>query len=131
MSDGLVYRGTLCAIAGDNLGSHNIGDFIENLSKSTYFCKLCDINCVTLSAGNKFDSKFNNLNFHVCQPGQPPCLGHDLFEGVVSYNLALYIRQFITKQKEFSYVELNNHTNRFCYLGSDANNKRSNVNPGS
>lgn len=30
MSDGQVYRGTLCVIAGDNLGSHNIGGFSEN-----------------------------------------------------------------------------------------------------
>lgn len=96
-SDGLVYRGTLCAIAGDYLGSHNIGGFLENFSKSTHFCRFCDIDRETFisstsakasvrtaesynghvqqvvtagtesSAGIKFDSKFNNLNFfHVC-----------------------------------------------------------------
>ncbi|KAK3517984.1 hypothetical protein QTP70_029095, partial [Hemibagrus guttatus] len=33
------------------------------------------------SGGVKFDSLFNTLTyFHVCQPGLPPCLGHDLFE---------------------------------------------------
>lgn len=49
----------------------------------------------------------------------------------MSCDLALYIRQLITKQKDFSYVELNSRINRFRYLGSDANNKPSNVNPGS
>lgn len=84
------------------------------------------------SAGIKCDSKFNDLSFfHVCQAGLPPCLGHDLFEGVVSCDLALYIRHLITKQKEFSYVELNNRINHFRYLGSNANNKPSDVNPGS
>lgn len=138
MSDGQVYRGTLCAIAGDNLGLHNVGGFSENFSKSTHFCRFCDIDRETYtsftmvkgrfgtaesyndhvqqlvtsglksSAGIKFDSKFNDLSFfHVCQPGLPPCLDHDLFEGVVSYDLALYISHFITKQKELSYVELN------------------------
>lgn len=136
MSDGQVYRGTLCAIAGDNLGSHNVGGFSENFSKSTHFCRFCDIDRETLtsstmekgtfrtaesyndhvqqlvtlglksSAGIKFGSEFNDLSFfHICQPGLPPCLGHDLFAGVVSYDLALYISHFITQQKEFSYVE--------------------------
>lgn len=162
MSDGQVYRGTLYAIAGDNLGSHNVGGFSENSSKSTHFCRFCGIDRETFtsstmakasirtaesyndhvqqlvtsglksSAGIKFDSKFNDLSFfHVCQPGLPPCLGHDLFEGVVSYDLALYISHLIIKQKELSYVELNRHINHFRYLGSDANNKPSDVNPGS
>ena len=34
--------------------------------------------------GIKFSSIFNKLKFfHVCKPGLPPCLGHDLFEGIV------------------------------------------------
>ena len=43
LSDGKVYKGTLCAIAGDNLGSHNIGGFVENFSRSLHFCRYCDI----------------------------------------------------------------------------------------
>lgn len=87
---------------------------------------------VTSAAGIKFDSKFNDLSFfHVCQPGLPPCLGHDLCEGVVLYDLALVINHLITKEKQFSYIELNSRMNGFHYLGSDANNKPSNVNPGS
>lgn len=34
--------------------------------------------------GIKFDSVFNSLKHcHVCDPGLPPCLRHDLFEGHV------------------------------------------------
>lgn len=43
LSDGKVYKGTLCAIAGGNLGSHNIGGFVESFSRSSYFCRYCDI----------------------------------------------------------------------------------------
>ena len=46
----------------------------------------------------KFDSIFNKLNnFHVCEAGLPPCLRHDLFEGVVTYNLRLCINRLIFK----------------------------------
>lgn len=36
----------------------------------------------------KFDSLLNKLQyFHVCS-GLPPCLGHDLFAGVLNYDVA-------------------------------------------
>lgn len=96
LPDGTVCKGTLCAIAGDNLGSHNIGGFVENFSKSQHFCRYCEIDRKTfekdplsrgtmrttqsyrehvqsndgVSGGVKFDSVFNELTyFHVCQPG--------------------------------------------------------------
>lgn len=37
--DGLNIKAILWAIAGDNLGSHSIGGFVENFSGSTYFCR--------------------------------------------------------------------------------------------
>ena len=46
--------------------------------------------------GIKFSSVFNELKFfHVALPGLPPCLGHDVFEGVVQYDLQLYINYFV------------------------------------
>lgn len=40
----------------------------------------------TTVKGVKFDSLFNDLQyFHVCQPGLPPCIGHDICEGVVAF----------------------------------------------
>lgn len=162
LPDGQVCKGTLCAIAGDNLGSHNIGGFTENFSKSSHFCRYCEIDreafqkdpltkgpdCTPQSyhknveaanlnvegrvcCGVKFDSIFIELkHFHVCQPGLPPCLGHDLFEGIVSTDLALYLNHLVSEEKEFTYVELNRCINQFKYLGNDANNKPCEVNPG-
>lgn len=63
----------------------------------------------------KFDS--------VCQPGLPPCLGHDRFEGVVSLDLAMYIKHLVAVGKHFIYGQLNRTISQFTYLGSDANNK--------
>lgn len=49
--------------------------------------------------GGKFHSVFNKLsNYHICDPGIPPCLGHDLFEGIVAYDLKIYIDYFIKKK---------------------------------
>lgn len=149
LPDGQLYKGTLCAIAGDNMGSHNIGGFTENFSKSSHFCRYCEIYREAFQAdplakgpdripqsyhetteaashnveargcyGVKFDSIFNQLAyFHVWQPGLPPCLGHDLFEGIVSTDLALYLNHLVSKEKEFTYVELNRRINQFKYFG--------------
>lgn len=159
LEDGEVLKGTLCAIAGNNLGSHSIGRFLENFSRSQYFCRYCEIdrdtfqstvlsygpkrtiqmykdriqdlemNSLDSSGGVKFDSIFNQLNYnHVSQPGLPPCLGHDLFEGIVSGDLALYIKCLVTEHKCFTYLELNHRIDQFHYLGSDADNKPCEVN---
>ncbi len=80
---------------------------------------------------SSFDSVFNCLkHFHVCDPGLPPCLAHNLFEGVVSVDLALYIKQLVTVGKHFSYVLLNRNITSFKYSGSDLNNKPCEVKPG-
>ena len=38
-----TVKGALYCIAGDNLGSHSIGGFTENFSRSQYFCRYCEI----------------------------------------------------------------------------------------
>ncbi|XP_056623049.1 uncharacterized protein LOC130436430 isoform X1 [Triplophysa dalaica] len=38
-----TFKGTVLCIAGDNLGSHNVGGFTENFSTSEYFCRYCRI----------------------------------------------------------------------------------------
>lgn len=74
--------------------------------------------------GIKFNSVFNDLKyFHVCQPGLPPCLGHDLFEGIVAYDLALYIQYFCKIKKWFTYAKLNSILHSFVYKGTDCRNK--------
>lgn len=81
--------------------------------------------------GIKGDSPFNKLaHFHVCQPGLPPCLGHDLFEGVVSYDLALFVGRLV-EEEHFTYLQLNRCKNQFKYKGNDANDKPGELSPGS
>ena len=71
--------------------------------------------------GIKVNSVFNNLeSFHVCWPGLPPCLGHDLFEGVLSYDVALFLKDFIKTKKWFTHSLLNRRIKQFKYKGSDA-----------
>lgn len=106
--DGSIIKAALIVILGDDLGSHCIGGFIENFSCSKHLCGYCLIERETFISdqlalgqllisvdflsttdqsvvhGIMFDSVFNPLKyFHVCS-GLPPCLGHDLFERVVS-----------------------------------------------
>lgn len=156
----LTPKAIVFAIAGDNLGSHGIGGFNENFSKSKFFCRYCvverenflenPLKCaqertiqnynetlIKLEAdasvnslmGIKSNSVFNTLtNFHVCKPGLPPCLGHDLFEGVVAVDVAIFIEYFVSSKKYFTYKHLNKLINRFSYSAEDRNNMPSSVN---
>ncbi|XP_036436901.1 uncharacterized protein LOC118815075 [Colossoma macropomum] len=154
---GHVVKATVFCIAGDNLGSHNIGGFTEDFSASTYFCRYCLVTrselhdfqkcapprtvqkykeaveevqagALTESRGLKFDSLFNSLTyFHVCQPGLPPCIVHDVFEGIVAYDLAIYIKYFVKVKKFFTYSQLNRRIRQFSYQGSDAASSPSEV----
>ena len=41
LPSGENVKGAVVFITGDNLGSHQLGEFIENFSCSTYFCRYC------------------------------------------------------------------------------------------
>lgn len=79
--------------------------------------------------GIKRNSVFNELHFfHVADPGQPSCIGHDLFiGGVVDCDLASMIKIFVTK-KWFSYDLLNRRIREFKCIGNDRPNKPASVN---
>ena len=80
--------------------------------------------------GIKFRSLFNTLqNFDVCSPGLPPCLGHDIFEGVLSYDVALYLKYSIKKKKWFTYTILNRRIKQLKYKATDASSKPCEVSP--
>ena len=65
----------MVAIAGDNRGSHNIGGLLNISEKVDIFGECGEIDQPTFE-----HEPFSKLNFfHVCQPGLPHCLGHDLF----------------------------------------------------
>ena len=139
----------LCMICGDNLGSHGIGGFLESFSANYFcrFCCIhkqhfsedpvsvgeprtkrhyegcvnrlhLDPNGVSVM-GIKGNSQFNQLrHFHVCD-GLPPCLGHDLFEGVVSYDVMLYLKYMINTEKWFDADLLNKRITEFGFHGTD------------
>ncbi|CAN7978301.1 unnamed protein product [Ixodes persulcatus] len=156
--NGVNIKGTVACILGDNLGSHFIGGFMENFSKSLYFCRYClttrpdflrsplqvqelrtiddytaaiqDIAVLGIPVrGIKNNSIFNELQFfHVCLPALPPCLAHDLFEGIIAKDLLLCIRYFVCSCKWFSYAYLNSQIASFPYKYGDANSKPPQVN---
>ncbi|XP_064472077.1 uncharacterized protein LOC135386209 [Ornithodoros turicata] len=146
--DNKHYKFKLSFILGDNLGAHQIGGFLESFS-GEYFCRFCLItrkefhDCVTTSGeirtpenyadcvahlndtgaannkGVKFESLFNEVpGFHVCR-GLPPCLGHDVLEGVISYDVAIFLRYFQSKGW-FSVNLLNARLEKLRLQGHDA-----------
>lgn len=73
--------------------------------------------------GIKFNSAFNKLKcYHVCLPGLPTCLGHDILEGVLAYDVKLFIDDHV-KQGWFSYKLLNRRVEKFKYSSEDQRDK--------
>ena len=81
-------------------------DFVANIHQkkelrtvaSYNACVVADNNQIAQNhvCGVKFSSPFNELNyFHVCNPALPPCIAHDIFEGVVSFDVMMFIKYFI------------------------------------
>ncbi|KAJ8674063.1 hypothetical protein QAD02_005325 [Eretmocerus hayati] len=144
--NGEVIRGTVVHIAGDNLGSHGLGGFLENFSSAEYFCRFCHISRVEFEAdggetkifewrsvesyenaireignrsshqGIKFNSEFNELQYYHVISGLPP--GHDLFEGFIAFDLKVFIDHFVSK-KWFSVQQLNKRIKDFPYSAED------------
>lgn len=136
----VTFKGSLVAVLGDNLGSHQIGGFTESFGNTKHFCRYCEIDRENFETnpldrkplrtiesyeknvleakksrkivnGVKTNSPLNELKyFHVCDPGLPPCAAHDLFEGIVAFDLWLAIEYFV-KQKWFKPYLLNYRVN--------------------
>lgn len=133
-------KGTLLCMTGDNLGGDQIGGFNENFSTSHYCCRFCEQTQLELRTdpfsskpkrtiqsyedcvkeairtrkavkGIKRSSPLNSIpNYHVCNPGLPPCTAHDLFEGIVPYDFHLGIC-YLIKKNWFSEALLNYRLN--------------------
>jgi hypothetical protein len=74
--------------------------------------------------GIKSNSVFNDLkNFHVATPGLPPCLGHDLFEGIVKSDLHLFLKYFVNEKKWFTYDQLNLRIEKLKLKGAEVHDK--------
>lgn len=150
--DGVKYKCGLLSCLGDNLGSHGIGGFVESFSKSTYFCRFCEVKREEFDAdfrsfgsrrtveshesslkrieenlasnlGVKFDSAFNKLQSFHTTSGLPPCIAHDVFEGVVAHDLSLVIKSLVINKKWFTVDELNVRINNIKLKGHDCKNR--------
>ena len=143
-----TFKGTLVVMFGDNLGSHQIGGFTGNFSNSTHFCRYCETSfaefhrnplkrktlrtvenyreCTREAAkkrkiikGVKENSALNGLQYyHVSKPGLPPCIAHDLFEGIVAYDMQLMMDYFL-EQSWFKVGLLNWRLNDVNLLGEN------------
>lgn len=97
----------------DNM-SYTIGE-IRTKEKHTEILEFIDQNDLEHYKGVKFKSIFNELqHYNVCQPGLPPCIGHDLFKGIVAYDLHLYIVRF-AHETSLTLSEINNKMSKFSY----------------
>jgi len=152
--NGKVYKSRVICVLGDNLGSHWLGGFCTNFSSNSYVCRYCLVErhasdrfslykvaeertvsnydaalsevIDTTVRGIVCNSVLNSLTyFHVCMPGLPPCLGHDIFEGIVQYDVPLILKRLCTVNKDagFSYAYLNRELKRFKFIGTDARDK--------
>jgi hypothetical protein len=123
------YVCRFCLLETENIHVGDVFDTFCQRSPDNYNADLKNLESnpdLNNYKGIKFNSIFNELKYyHVCNPGLPPCLGHDLFEGVVNYDLALYIHHMVKVNKWFTYAQFNQIVTKFKYSGSDANNKPS------
>lgn len=66
-------------------------------------------------------SAFNRIPFfHVSNPAQPPCIGHDILEGVAKSDLSLFLKYFTDIKKWITIPLLNKRIKAFKSLGRDA-----------
>ncbi|KAK3909856.1 LOW QUALITY PROTEIN: PTS system EIIBC component SAR0193 [Frankliniella fusca] len=139
---GRLKAGLVC-IAGDNLGSHNLGGFGENFSSSNYFCRFCmvyrptfklphgeclsftlrDVQSYTEAAekGQHLKDGYKGVKcnsvFNELQsfrPGLPRCIGHELMEGVIAADSKLFIDYYIA-DSWFTIHELIEAIDNFAY----------------
>ena len=77
-------------------------------------------NSVSNAYGFKIDSLFSSVEcFHVADASLPPYLGHNIFEGLGTYDVALTLKHLIYSERWFTYEELNQRLMTFHYHGTD------------
>ena len=93
--------------------------------KSCTFYHVCTWNCsfyhiCTCKAVRFtiFVHEICNTCFHLCALGLSPCLTHDLLEGIVLYDMMLYLDYFMRKN-QFTLDFLNFQIDNFGYYGHD------------
>ena len=130
------YMCRYCKIQKDDMFSGNLESqrtaerrTPENYNEALQYLEQTRNREQTSYEGIKQNSVFNELRyFHVCNPGLPPCIGHDLFEGIVQYDMAIFIKYLVKEKRWFTYEQINTTLKHFKLLGSDSLDKPNNVN---
>ena len=87
----------------------NVADQNEGGSAQTYGIKT---HCI-----------FNSLQAFHCTRGMPPCLGHDFFEGIFSYDVQFLLDFILNKEKLLSIEEFNSNLTKCKLSQRDAANR--------
>lgn len=145
-------RGTVFCVCADNLGAHSLAGFQESFQVEYLcrFCLARKVDIQTKSCCNfelrtveQHDSAVGELKETGCQSilgvksecslskqlsffhpvtGFPPDLLHDLFEGIVPFELSICLKDLISKHY-FTLDTLNRQISLFPYKDSDRVNK--------
>ena len=73
--------------------------------------------------GIKRHCTFNQLKSYHCVKQMPPCLGHDFFEGVYSYDSQFYLDQLINKEKLLDIETFNRKLKNVILSDRDSKNR--------
>ena len=66
---------------------------------------------------------FNQTKAFHCVGQTPPCLGHDYFEGVVAYDIQMYLQFIVNTEKLISISELNSRIKNIPLSSRDSGNR--------
>lgn len=98
-------------------GKKKSEDLFKKISKSAYQ----DLKSIHHLGVKYYSSPLNKIpGFHVCSSTMPPCLAHDLFQGIVALDMAKILEDLIEKKQWFSLEVLNRRIRHFKYVDSDA-----------
>lgn len=140
----------LSSFIGDNLGLNTIGGFYQSFSFANYYCRICFVHrdiCKYLvrelvgflrtpenykthcnlsnatETGIKEKCILNEINNFEIVRDCSLDVSHDLFEGVVQYDLCFILKYFICTTKRFTLENFDKIIIEFNYGSADASNK--------
>ena len=113
-----LIKGSIFAVAGDNLGAHMLIGLPQNFSTSASICRYCYTSTQSLKKGDfsvkeprtkeshekdvencaggiETDSILNKLSHFHTSSGFPPCIGHDFFHGAFKSDVFNILEHFI------------------------------------
>lgn len=149
---GVNFKGTVQYVVADSLGAHGLAGFVESFSGDYFcrFCTATRSEIESKATNSDFSLRTeelhrvhiataretgvaccgvksscvlaDSLSFFKVTAGFPPDLAHDLFEGIVPFEIAECLRILIGK-KYITFENLNRLVQSFPYKGGDQTNR--------